>query len=293
MRICHLLLVGLLFGTLALHARADTIALPPTDDMYTDPEHPETPPEETELWVANYSGGCGTHRERTMIRFDISDVQDTVNDAVLHIYRCWRCPGDYYTDTHFRAITQDWDEETWPYTEHVPHEDTPRVQYTFGPDLGWYTINITDLVQAWVDGEIENYGLVIRAYSGEKCSRFRSKEHSNPAEHPYLEVDYSATGVADHLTVEGATHLVVANPIMGEATLGYRLKSPGPISMDIYDLRGRRIRNLVDHRWSQAGIHELTWDARDEACHRVPRGVFFCVFRTTNQVLCKKLHIVD
>ena len=44
--------------------------------------------------------------------------------------------------------------------------------------------------------------------------------------------------------------------------------------MNIYDVAGRKVRNLAD-RVFPAGEHTLEWDGTDDAGGRVARGVYF------------------
>jgi len=271
----------LLVIALALPAGADTITLMPTDDMYTDPDHPTTPPDTTILWVGNFAGGCGTYREQIMIRFDLSELEGaTIDQATLDLYRWWRCPNDYYTSTGLYAITENWYEDTWPYTQYVARETTPRVTRTFGPDLGWYETDITDVVQAWVDGDIENHGLVIIANWGEKCSKFYSKEYANPTLHPSLDVTYTGTGVDDG-QVAGRRPTVTSypNPFNPETTIRYCLPAGTRAALRIYDARGRLVRELFDSVCT-AGEHEVLWDGTDDHGRPASSGVYFYALET-------------
>jgi hypothetical protein len=65
------------------------------------------------------------------------------------------------------------------------------------------------------------------------------------------------------------------NPSRGTATLRFTTVTVGPVSVEIYDLLGRRVRQW---RWPalQAGAHEVTWDGRDEMGRPVGPGILFC-----------------
>ncbi len=163
------------------------LQLEPSDDMYTDPDegsghsHPIDP---YGLWVANYDGAG--HHERAIIKWDLSSYEgQSADSAFLNIYRYFRCPNDYYTNCDLYCITEDWDEGTWNEYVHVNHTASPFMSYNFGPALDWYRIDISGVIQQWLDGSLENYGIVIVAQSGEKWSKFYSKEGTYP---PYLEV---------------------------------------------------------------------------------------------------------
>jgi len=52
----------------------------------------------------------------------------------------------------------------------------------------------------------------------------------------------------------------------------------GQLSIRIFDVTGRALRNLWDGPQA-AGRHELVWDGRDEDGHALASGVYFLKFR--------------
>ncbi|MBN1826040.1 MAG: DNRLRE domain-containing protein [Candidatus Eisenbacteria bacterium] len=274
-----LALIATLVSATAFSApRAETMTFEPSDDMYSDPNHSGTPPTETELWVANYSG-VG-HFERIMMRFDWDGAPAAIDSATLHLYRFFRCPSHFYTAVNFYGITEEWNEETWDHTTHIPHESTPFLTYTFGPDLGWYAIDVTDRVRDWIGGTSANCGFVIEGLDGEKWSKFYSKECGNPGMRPYLTVDYSCVGVEEG---EAAPlfDLTVVNPFRDATIIRYILPEAGPVTLDIYDLRGRSVAHPVDGS-AGAGSHVVVWDGRDDRGEEIPAGIYFCRLRAGN-----------
>ncbi len=63
------------------------------------------------------------------------------------------------------------------------------------------------------------------------------------------------------------------NPLCGFATLVYTLPRAGDVSLDVYDVRGRRVATPVSGR-QPAGSHHAAWDAS-----RVPAGMYFVDLR--------------
>jgi hypothetical protein len=63
------------------------------------------------------------------------------------------------------------------------------------------------------------------------------------------------------------------NPFAGSTTIGFQLPAASKVTVEIFDLSGRRLRVLAagEHR---AGVHALTWDGRDAAGARVRPGVY-------------------
>lgn len=290
MRTHHTILAALLIAAIVSSAWADTVTLAPTDDMYTDPDHATV--DTTMLWVGNFSGGCGTYRERIMFKFDLSGIEGTVDSATLNLYRWWRCPGDYYTSTDVYAITQNWNEHTWPFAQHIGHETTPSCAYNFGPHLGWYEVDVTDLVQSWVEDGTDNYGLVIIGRWGAKCSKFYSKEYANPNMSPSLDVTYTGTGVGDEdMATRQLTVTNYPNPFNPVTTIQYHLPTQTHATLRIYDTRGRLIRQLFDAPRSP-GDHETVWDGNDDHGRSVPSGIYLSIVDTETGRTMSKMALI-
>ncbi|MEA3474853.1 MAG: DNRLRE domain-containing protein [Candidatus Cloacimonadota bacterium] len=258
-----LVLTVLIIG-LTVFADADTIFMEPCDDMYTDVEHPTTPPTSDQLWVAEFSGAG--HFERIMIQFNLSELQNaTIEDATLHLYRFFSCPMSGTTATYFYAITQEWNEETWDPHTHIQYNPYIWASFTFsgpGGNYGmWFEVNITNLVQEWVNSQIENHGFVIRAISGYKWSKFYSKEYTNSNLHPYLEVDYTQEAIDDNdIPVPAINIENYPNPFNTETTISFNLPKNGNVKLTIYNSKGQIVKTLVDN-YLNIGEHKIEFDA--------------------------------
>jgi len=84
------------------------------------------------------------------------------------------------------------------------------------------------------------------------------------------------------------------NPASGSMVFAYDIPAPGgiPVHLDIFDLRGRRVRQLIqDHR--PAGRHSVVWDRRDNQGRPTAAGVYFSrliagEYRATRKLLLIK-----
>jgi hypothetical protein len=65
------------------------------------------------------------------------------------------------------------------------------------------------------------------------------------------------------------------NPFNPSAVFPFRLGSSGQVAITIHDIRGSRVRQLVDE-WREAGTYEVRWDGIDQAGNRVASGIYFC-----------------
>ena len=280
-------------------ANADTITIEPCDDMYTDVEHPTTPPTTTQLWVAECPPPPN-HFERIMIQFDLSELENaTIEDATLHLYRFFSCPQTGTTATSFYAITQEWDEETWNPHTHIQYNSYVWTSFNFsgpgGPSGMWFAVDITSLVQEWANGGIENYGFVIRALSGNKFSKFYSKEYSNPNLHPYLVVNYTPVSISDNLIQETIINLQnYPNPFnpsgaghSPETTISFELNTENTEDTEIviYNIKGQQIKKYSIFN-NQSSI---VWDGTDENNQPVTSGIYFYRIKTGNSVKTNKM----
>jgi hypothetical protein len=110
-------------------------------------------------------------------------------------------------------ITAEWTEGevTWSNFNNSYSQDTAA---SFIPsNYGQVAVDITDLAQGWINGTIPNYGVLLR--QGASLSQFRSKEYSDPAARPKLELYLSSSGVPNILTVQDSTGVEVEDAFIG------------------------------------------------------------------------------
>lgn len=267
---------------------ADTVVITPCDDMYTDVEHPTLPPTTTELWVAEFQP-MG-HFERIMIKFDLDQFTgQTIESATLNLNRFMGCPQGGTTSTNFYAITEDWDEETWNSHTHAQYDSYVWASYGFNVN-GWHNIDISQLVQAWINGDIENYGLLIRAQTGSKFSKFYSKEHSNSTLHPYLEVNYTPVNISDNsIQVKNSNLQNYPNPFNPTTTISFSITQNSDfVNLEIYNVKGQKVKQLVSSQLS-AGQHSVEWNGKNENNKSVTSGIYYCRLKSGNSVNSKKM----
>jgi len=124
------------------------------------------------------------------------------NGAVIDsaIFYIWvREAGGNLVEVH--RITADWDEATITWNS-FNGAYTADIFGTFdASSTGWKSVNITTLVQGWVDGTYPNYGLVLIQNSYPWADYF-SKDAPGSYPHPYLKVCYTAPGGSNCETTE-------------------------------------------------------------------------------------------
>ena len=64
------------------------------------------------------------------------------------------------------------------------------------------------------------------------------------------------------------------------------------MTLDVYDVQGRKIRMLVDAEQS-TGPHRVTWDGRNRLGQRVASGVYFYRLETGGQSRMHKMTLIE
>ena len=280
------------FILIALAAGAETVVLFPTDDMYTDPDHAGTPPVVTELWTADFA--TAGHFERIMMRFDLSPyLERDLNSATLHLTRFFSCPSSGTTASNFYAIDEEWDEDSWDHTVHISYDDTYAMPYVFSGTGGTanveFDVNITDFLDNWFTDRIPNYGFLIMANSGQKFSKFYSKEHSNESYRPTLTLELAEVDVTDEDAPAPALHAMnYPNPFNPSTTIRYQLVEAGHVAIDVYNVEGRHVCRLHSGH-TNAGTHQVHWDGHDDSGNAVSSGVYLYKVATAAGTLTRPM----
>jgi len=88
--------------------------------------------------------------------------------------------------------------------------------------------------------------------------------------HPSL-----ATGVDGPITPRvSGVESVFPNPFNPQTTVRLAISRAGTASVEIFDVRGRRVRTLLDGA-VEAGRHDLVWNGTDDHGRTVSSGVYF------------------
>jgi hypothetical protein len=77
------------------------------------------------------------------------------------------------------------------------------------------------------------------------------------------------------------------NPAQGPITLRFALPNAALVRLDIYDVNGRRVRQLGSAT-RPVGEHTTAWDLRDEAGRAVRAGLYFARLEVDGFVLTQK-----
>jgi len=64
------------------------------------------------------------------------------------------------------------------------------------------------------------------------------------------------------------------NPFNPMTTISFELAVPGKVQLDVFDVRGRLVRRLMEDHL-EAGRHDIVWNGRDDGRRDVASGVYF------------------
>jgi hypothetical protein len=90
-----------------------------------------------------------------------------------------------------------------------------------------------------------------------------------------------------------ATRLVgnAPNPFNPMTVIAFELAHAGPVQLDVFDVRGQRLRRLVSAPLA-AGRHELAWDGRDGSGRALASGVYFARLQAAGATHLHKMTLV-
>jgi len=147
---------------------------------------------ETYSWVGDF----GTTITRLYIQFNLSSVPANARivNADLLLYQYFTFGGSDFT-IELQKINNSWDESTISWDLQPTRSSDPiiTINITAGATT-WKSWDIDDLVQAWLDGGIANYGAVLKdthETSGDTIAYFYTSDYTtDTTKHPKLVISY-------------------------------------------------------------------------------------------------------
>ncbi len=121
-------------------------------------------------------------------------------------------------------------------------------------------------------------------YSDYEIPTSKAKVYTNYKNWPDLGVDYQINA----LPVEFSLKQNHPNPFNAATRITFSLPEDGDVSLIIYDLLGRRVRELVSGKW-RTGVYQMQWDGKDDLGQPVSSGVYLYSLKTSRHSATKKL----
>ncbi len=158
----------------------------------------------------------------------------------------------------------------WPGTLSV---DGPGTLADFlGEDIqGDWTLRVADTVWGAFGGVFHSWGLNLQATTG-VISAVPGDEGDNLP---------SLTQITGN----------VPNPFNPTTVIAFEVATAGRATLDIFDLRGARVRTLVAAEMPP-GRYEMTWDGRDDGSRGMASGVYFCRLQAGGKTDLLKMTLV-
>jgi hypothetical protein len=82
------------------------------------------------------------------------------------------------------------------------------------------------------------------------------------------------------------------NPFNSTTIISFVLKERLKVSLDIFDVTGKRVTRILDNQFLNAGEHYLTWDGKDEIGREVSSGFYFYCLKTKDYSKMKRMLII-
>jgi len=197
------------FGQAGTDSYAATIASPggattttryyADQDTWIDENSPDTNHASDNTLRVQNDPGSGENLHG-LLRFDLSSLPagTQINSAVAGFFVK---VNDDKRSINLHRVTAPWTETDATWDSIAGHYD-PQVEVAIPPKGGtdtWVEVNLTPLVQAWVNGGLPNHGILLQATSSLIESRYISREGA-AGEQPYLRV-VTGTGSASPVTL--------------------------------------------------------------------------------------------
>jgi len=180
-----------------IQASSTTTTLNPIADAYTQSSNPDTNyGSSTDLMI---DGSYG----RVYVKFNLSSIpsNSVIISATLKLY-------DHSTASYevcVYPVSADWSESTITWNNQPDYNSSLQSCVTTPSTSGqWVSWDVTDIVEEWVEGGLENYGFVLKA-SENGLEKFYSKEYSDSSKHPELIIEYVEPNTVTQTITETVT----------------------------------------------------------------------------------------
>jgi hypothetical protein len=96
------------------------------------------------------------------------------------------------------------------------------------------------------------------------------------------------TGIEESTPISFSLFPNYPNPFNPSTTIEFKLPSSGNASLIVYDIMGRKVRELVSGQVT-AGLRSVLWDGRDDSGRSVSSGVYFARLTMGKSMAVKKM----
>jgi hypothetical protein len=162
--------------------------------------------------------------------------------------------------------------------------------------LSWFMVDINSGQQDWWHPQYVS----LSEYTGQNIYvRFHLTDQSTDADltDPGWTIDNikiitgNATGIdegVDSFTPVSVLYPNYPNPFNPETTIRFAVAAKSRVKLDIYNLKGQRVRSLADGLFN-SGTHDIRWNGTDEQGTSVASGIYFCKLTAGNYTRTQKM----
>ncbi len=114
----------------------------------------------------------------------------------------------------------------------------------------------------------------------------------NNVSYPFT-IDVQAFVGNDDPTLPAVASLISCypNPFATEATISYSLKAAAPVKIDIFNLKGQKLKSILAENKAQ-GSYTTKWNGTDDNGRHVSNGIYLCRLSSTKDSHIKKLILI-
>lgn len=147
----------------------------------------------------------------------------------------------------------------------------------------WYEVDVTQIVNSWLNVEIPNNGFYMDIPSDIMLAggcQFASRENPDTTKWPRIYIEYHTGGTVEEIPVTPAVENFSAS---SDGQISFSLASPSPVTVNVYDPSGA----LVETPWHgslSAGTHGFSLTAK--------KGVYFVKLTAPTGTFTKKLVLI-
>ena len=100
--------------------------------------------------------------------------------------------------------------------------------------------------------------------------------------------DMVSLGENSNLPIEFSLFPNYPNPFNPSTIISYGISEDSFVSIDIFDMRGRVVKNLVSQK-QVSGRYSVSWDGKDAGGNSVSAGVYIYKLSAHSKVLSRKM----
>lgn len=206
----------------------------------------------------------------------------------LRLYKIYRALIDLkLNNSTFRS--SNYDISAWGYTKQI-HVDDPGMNVTICGNF--------DVVDQWTFTGFQHTGTWYDYFTGQSLNvtDVNMNIFLGPGEYriftdqqlPIPDLSVPVVGTDDIVETEGFEVNVFPNPFFDKASFSFDIEGTEAVSLEIYDLTGRKIRTLANGEL-YSGYQQMLWDGRTDGGDFAANGYYLWKLRAGSRVADGKL----